>query len=80
MEEGMELDYEELCRQAALIVEESKYTQLEIGKELGVSSGAMSRALSETGPKFSSLQRRIIERLTSYRIEQRVVFRAIAKE
>jgi len=75
MRDGMEMDYEILCNEAARIFAESNYSQTQLADELEVSTGAMSRALSESGPKFSRLQRRILERLTPYRIEEYVVFR-----
>lgn len=75
MQNGMEMDYEALCEEAARLVSESRYSQTQLADELGVSTGAMSRALSESGPKFSRLQRRILERLTPYQIEEHVVFR-----
>lgn len=68
------MDYEELRKQAARTVEKSDCTQLEIGEKLDVSSGAMSRALSESGQKFASLQRRIIECLTPYRVSKKTLF------
>lgn len=71
----MEMDYEALCEEAARVVAESGYSQTQLADELEVSTGAMSRALSESGPKFSRLQRRILERLTPYRIKEHVVFR-----
>jgi len=72
----MRMNYDELRERAARAVSESGRTQVRLADELDVSPGAMSRALSESGPKFSNLQRRIIEHLTPYRIEQRVVFEA----
>lgn len=76
MHNGLEMDYEALCEEAARVVAESNYSQTKLADELEVSTGAMSRALSESGPKFSRLQRRILERLTPYRIKEHVVFRA----
>lgn len=75
MHNGMEMDPEALCEEAARVVSESSYSQTQLADELEVSTGAMSRALSESGPKFSRLQRRILERLTPYQIEEHVVFR-----
>jgi len=80
MREGMEMDYEALCDEASRIVAESNYSQTKLADELGVSTGAMSRALSESGPKFSRLQRRILERLTPYQVEEHVVFRVESKD
>lgn len=74
MQNKMKLDYEELREQAVRAVDESDFTQSRLAMELNVSTGAISRALSESGSKFSSLQQRIIEYLTPYRVEQHVVF------
>jgi predicted transcriptional regulator len=76
MQDGKEMDYDALCEEAARAVSKSSYNQTQLANELGVSTGAMSRALSESGPKFSRLQRRVLERLTPYQIEKHVVFRA----
>lgn len=70
------MDYEALRREATQTVEQSGSTQTEIANELEVTAGALSRALSESGPKFSRLQRRILQHLTPYRIERHVVFTA----
>lgn len=80
MHDGMEMDYEALCKEASRAVTESDYSQTQLADELEVSTGAMSRALSESGPKFSRLQRKILERLTSFRIEEQVVFRAKSRD
>lgn len=80
MQDGMEMDYEALCEEAARLVSESGYSQKQLANELEVSTGAISRSLSESGPKFSRLQRRILERLTPYRIDEYVVFKVKTNE
>ena len=75
MQPGTEMNYEELRAEAARLVAESDKSQIKIGEELDVSSGAISRAISETGSKFANLQRRIIRLLTPYRVEEEVTFR-----
>lgn len=79
MRDGTEMDYQELLSEAAGAVEASGKSQSEIGREIGVTSGAMSRALSEPGPKFQELQRRIIQHLTPYQVERQVTFKARRK-
>lgn len=74
------MDYEELCRTAAEVVSSSEYTQTEIAEELEVTTGAISRALSESGPKLSRLQCRILEYLTSCEIERTATFTAICDD
>jgi len=76
MQDGMEMDHEALRREASRAVSESDYNQTKLSNELGVSTGAISRALSESGPKFSRLQREVLEKLTPFRIEKRVLFKA----
>ena len=80
MQNGMEMDYDELCQTAAAIVSASDFTQTEVAEALSVTTGAMSRALSESGPKFSSLQCRIIEYLTPCDVKQKITFVAICSE
>lgn len=70
----MKMDHDELRRQAARAAEDADLTQTQLARALGVSPGAVSRALSESGPKFARLQRRILEHLTPYHIRERVVF------
>jgi DNA transposition AAA+ family ATPase len=74
MQDKMKMNHDELCREAARAVDEASVTQTQLARDLDVSPGAVSRALSESGPKFASLQRRILEHLTPYRIRERVVF------
>ncbi len=75
MQAGMEMGYEDLRKEAARVVSESDRSQVRIGEELEVSSGAVSRAISETGSKFANLQCRIIRLLTSYRVVEEVTFK-----
>lgn len=80
MNDGRTMDYEALRQEAHRVVVQSGSTQTEIADELDVSAGALSRALSESGPKFSRLQCRILQHLTPYRIERQVVFTAIRRD
>ena len=75
MRKGQKLDYEALRREAKAAIEGSGKSQAQVGRELGVSRGAVSRAVKETGSKLASLQRRIIEHLTDYRLEEETRFR-----
>jgi len=75
MRHGTELDFHQLRVEAERAVKESSLSQTEIGRKLGVSRSAMSRALSETGSKFSNLQRQIVEYLTGYQVERQVRFK-----
>ncbi len=75
MQSGQELDYESLRRETEAAVERSGKSQSQVGRELGVSRGAVSRAVKEAGSKLSSLQCRIIEHLTPYRLDEETRFR-----
>ena len=76
---GSKLDFDALRAEAMAAPEACGRTQTEIAGELGVHRSAVSRAVKTVGPKFQDLQRRIIEHLTPYRIERRVVFEARRK-
>lgn len=75
MQSGQVLDYEALCRETEAAVERSGKSQSQVGRELGVSRGAVSRAVKEAGSKLASLQCRIIEHLTPYRLDEETHFR-----
>jgi len=66
--------YEKLLQVAQKAVDNAQVSQSEIARQLGVHRSTVSRALSESGPKFQDLQRRIIDRLTPYRVQRRVTF------
>jgi predicted transcriptional regulator len=74
--DGTEMDYEQLRAEAAAAVTDAAETQREVAMALGVAESSVSRALKEPGPKFQELQTRIIERLTPYRIERHITFKA----
>lgn len=75
MQSGQELDHEALRRETEAAVERSGKSQSQVGRELGVSRGAVSRAVKEAGGKLSNLQCRIIEHLTPYRLDEETRFR-----
>lgn len=82
MRHNEKLDYDKLRAEAEAAVEESGKKRIEIASELGVSSGAITRALKEPGSKFSELQKRIVEHLTDYRIDEEnyTIFRVQRKD
>ena len=81
MRHNQKFDYEGLCAEAANAVAQYAKSQAAVARELGVTRGAVSRALKEAGPTFSDLQRRIIDHLTAYRIEpEPVMFRVVRKD
>ncbi len=74
MPERTTMDHDALREEARRLVKESNLSQNRIGEKLGVSSGAMARALSESGSKFEALQMRIIEYLSGKRLQKRTIF------
>ena len=66
--------YEKLLQVAQQAVDNAQVSQSELARQLDVHRSTVSRALSEGGPKFQDLQRRIIDRLTPYRVQRRVTF------
>lgn len=74
MQDGQELSLAELRSAAEKAVAESEHTQKAIADELGVSPGAISRALNETNASLASLQCRIVSLLTEYRVESEKVY------
>lgn len=74
MREGTRLTFEELRDAAAAAVERSGRSQAEVARDLGVHRSAICRALKESGPRLSKLQRRILRALTPYRIERQLYF------
>lgn len=72
MRAGQRLSPDELRQAAADAVKESGKLQRKVADELGVSKGAVSRALNETNSALAGLQRRIIRHLTGYRVEEEV--------
>jgi predicted transcriptional regulator len=74
MEEGQLLTYQTLCQTARRAYQDSALTQTELADALGVSQSSVSQALSTPGPKFARLQRRVIERLTPFKVTEDVRF------
>ena len=82
MRHNQRLTFEELRDETQAAVEQFAESQSALARELGVTRGAVSRAVKEAGSALSSLQCRIIEHLTGYRVEEEVEvsFRALRKE
>ncbi len=82
MRHNQRLTFEDLRDETRAAVEQFAASQAALARELGVTRGAVSRAMKEAGPALASLQRRIVEHLTGYRIEEKVevTFRALRSE
>ena len=83
MRHGQVMNYESLCAEAREAVKTSGRPQREIAAELDVTPGAISRAISEPGLKFLTLQKQLIHRLTDYQVIDLPVepeFRILRKE
>ena len=83
MRHNQELSHEQLRQEAEDAVEKSGKSQAQIARELEVSRAAVSRAVKETNTALLALQKRIVEHLTSYEIEEvpePKLFRAVRKE
>ena len=82
MRHNQRLTFEDLRDETKTAVEGFATSQAALARELGVTRGAVNRAMKEAGPALASLQGRIIEHLTGYRIEEEVevTFRALRKE
>ena len=76
--ERMSLDG--LREATAKAVADSGKTQRQVAEDLGVTPGAISRALNETNSALAGLQRRIIEHLTGFRLEEEVRVTYVAKQ
>ena len=75
------LTFEELRDEAAAAVEQKAKSQAAVARQLGVTRGAVNRAVKEVGSGLADLQMRIIEHLTDYRIEpEPAMFRVLRKE
>ena len=79
VQHGRTYDLAAICKEAADALAKSKRTQQSVADELGVSRGAIGRAVNEPGGQFLNLQRRIIALLTDYTIEGEPVYRAVRK-
>lgn len=64
------LDYEQLREAAAQAVEAVEQPQYQVADELGVSKGALSKALGNSGPKYAKLQARVVDHLTRYAVHE----------
>ena len=75
------LDYDGLREAARNAVKASDLSQNAIAKRMGVTSGAMSRALNESDASFAKLLRGVVSMLTDFRVEDEstVVYRAYRK-
>lgn len=76
------LDYEALREEAAAAVASAVAAgrrQYEIADTLGVSAGALSKALTNAGARFAKLQQRAIDELTPYRVHEVGGFRVERK-
>jgi DNA-binding phage protein len=76
MRDGTEMGFSELRAEAETAINAAGKSYAEVARDLGVHRTAVARAVNENGPKFQSLQRRIVEHLTLYRIERQVRFKA----
>jgi predicted transcriptional regulator len=83
MRHNQKLSYDELRDEAAAAVDAYDGTQTEIAEQLGVTRGAVSRALKEEGSSLAGLQIRILELLRpGYTLEkeEQVWFRVQRKD
>ena len=75
-------DFEQLMEEAGRLLRNADYTQRELADELGVTRGAVAKAVTKAGPKFQKLQSRIIEHLSDYTVRKEVdvTFRTLRKD
>ena len=74
------MDYEELRQEVEAEIERSGKKQVELAKELQVSRGYIWKAIHESGVKVAAIQKRILEHLTPYVIEETTHFQAKRKD
>ena len=80
MRHNQTLDYDGLLREAQKAVKDSGETQTAVADRLGVTGPAVNHALKKKGGTYARLQRRIIEELTGFRVEEvPVAFRVVKK-
>lgn len=72
MHDGQTMTYDELQQAAAQTIDDAGTSQAQVARELGVTRGAVSRAVKEPGSSLFELQRRIVEHLTGFRVEREV--------
>lgn len=70
MRENQRLTFAQLREEAKTAADRYDGTREELASELGVGRSWLSRALNEEGSKFVSLQRKVIEKLTDYRVKE----------
>lgn len=76
MRDGTEMGFAELQDEVKTAIDDAGKSYAEVARELDVHRTSVARAANEPGAKYQDLQQRIIELLTPYRIERRVVFKA----
>jgi len=77
---GQTLGYDELRDEAAKAFSLYGKTRTALAAELDVGLPAVSMALTKTGGSYAALQRRIINRLTGFRVESPPLFRVVSKD
>ena len=70
MRHNQRLTIAQLRQEAHDALKASGKSQVGVARDLGVSEGAISRALKEEGNHLADLQRRIIEHVTPYTLEK----------
>jgi gentisate 1,2-dioxygenase len=80
MRHGTTLTFEDLRRETAEALESADETQSAVAEALGVAPPQITKAKTTTGATYAALQRRILEHLTPYRVEEQpVTFKARRK-
>lgn len=74
------MTHDELRDEVEAAIEESGRMKKEIAEELGLHESSVSNALRETGGHVSKRQVRILELLTPYTLQKKVLFRAERSE
>jgi predicted transcriptional regulator len=80
MRDGTEMDHDGLRDAVRDALASADTTQRAVAEALGVSEAAVSMAKREAGSRRTELQRRILEHLTPYTVEERVTFKARRKD
>jgi hypothetical protein len=70
MRDGTTLTFEDLRREAAAALDDADETQSAVAEALGVHRSSVSHARKIAGPRYAELQRRIVEHLTPYAVEE----------
>jgi hypothetical protein len=74
MGQGETISYEELKDSAHQLAKNDPQTYAKIGEALGVTEGAVAKAVTTAGPKFRQLQIRIVELLSDVEVEKATRF------